>query len=143
MNFTKKFKWQMVLVALGASLVLTGKVQSQEIVNTEFDSPSVSVGRNFNSTAPMALNAVAADPQGVSSPVAGVAIRATNELGTLGAASFSFTAGPLLAIAILLAGCLIVRKVAAHRTNQSRRNWNSYANRNTTSTNRKDQIFQS
>ena len=88
MNFTKNFKWQMALVALGASLVLTGKVQSQEIVNTEFDTPSSSIGSNFNTTAPAAVNTAAADPQAVSSPVTGAAIRATNELGTLGTSEF-------------------------------------------------------
>jgi hypothetical protein len=143
MNFTKNFKWQMVLVALGASLVLTGKVQSQEIVNTDFDTPSSSVGSNFNTAAPAAVNTAAADPQAVSSPVTGAAIRATNEMGTLGPASFSLTAGPLLAIAILLAGCLIVRKVAAYRANQSKRSWNSFSNRNNTFTNRKPHVLNS
>jgi hypothetical protein len=143
MSFTKNFKWQLVLVALGASLVLTGRVQSQEIVNTEFDSPASSVGSNFNTTAPAAVNTAAADPQAVSSPVTAAAVRTTNDMGTLGAAGFSLTAGPLVAIAILLAGCLIVRRVAEYRANQARRNWNSYANRNNNLTNRKAQVLHS
>ncbi len=143
MSFTKNFKWQIVLVALGASLVLTAKVQSQEIVNTEFDSPASSVGSNFNTTAPAAAYTAAVDPQAVIPPVASEAIRATNEMGTLGAGSFSLTAGPLLAIAILLAVCLIIRKVAAYRENREKRNWNSYANRNNTLTNRKAQVLHS
>jgi hypothetical protein len=143
MSFTKNFKWQLVLVALGASLVLTGKVQSQEIVNTEFDSPASSVGSNFNTPAPAAVNTAAADPQAVSSPVAAAAVRTTNEMGTLSPASFSLTAGPLLAIAILLAGCLVVRKVAEYRANQAKRNWNSFANRSKNMTNRKAQVLHS
>jgi hypothetical protein len=143
MSFTKNFKWQLVLVALGASLVLTGRVQSQEIVNTEFDSPASSVGSNFNTTAPAAVNTAAADPQAVSSPVTAAAVRTTNDMGSLGAASFSLSAGPLLAMAIFLAGCLVVRRVAEYRANQARRNWNLYANRNNNLTNRKAQVLHS
>jgi hypothetical protein len=124
MNSTKNFKWQLVLVALGASLVLTGKVYSQEIENTNFDTPETSVGSNFNTASPAPANTAAANTQAVYTPAAGAAIRATNEMGELGASSFPLTAGPLLAIAIVGIGWLIVRKVSAGAPE----NWNDTRN---------------
>jgi hypothetical protein len=143
MNFTKNFKWQLVLVALGASLILTGKVYSQEIENTDFNAPAASVGSNFNTTAPAAVNTVAADPQQVYTPATGAAVRATNEMGELGASSFSLTAGPLLAIAIVALCCFIVKKVSTKRQNNRKTTWNSESARKTPIIPNKPQVLQS
>jgi hypothetical protein len=143
MNFTKDFKWQLVLVALGASLVLTSKAYSQEIENTDFNAPATSVGSNFNTTAPAAVNTAAAIPQQAYTPAAGAAIRMTNEMGELNASSFSLTVGPLLAVAIVALGSIIVKKVATKRQNNWKSNWNARSARKTPLINNKPQVLQS
>lgn len=125
MNFTKNFKWQMVLVALGAFLLFTGRAYSQEIVNTDFDTPAYSVGSNFNSPAPAAVNATEANPQAVYTPATALAISGANDVAQLNAASLPRESAPFVAIAILLAGCLIVKKVSSNRRNDRNRTWNS------------------
>lgn len=124
MNFTKNFKWQLALVALGASLVLTNKVCSQEIENTDFRSPDTSVGSNFNASAAAPVNTAAANPQQVYTPAAGTALQTTNEMSELDASSFSLTAGPLLAIVIVALGCILVKRVYGKRRNNWQTNWN-------------------
>jgi hypothetical protein len=111
MNFARKFKWQMILVALGASLVMTGKVYSQEIENTRFETPATSVGTGFNTPAPVAADSTAANPE----TTAAVAIQPANAMEGLSAESFPLTAGPLLAIAIIIVGGVIVRKISVSR----------------------------
>ena len=69
MNFSKNSKWQMVLAALGFSLVISARANSQEIVNTEFATPSTSVGSNFNSALPAPETNAAVAPQSVYTPV--------------------------------------------------------------------------
>jgi hypothetical protein len=137
MNFTKNFKWQMVLVALGACLLLTGRAYSQEIVNTEFETPTTSVGSNFNTPATDALNTTAVNPQAVYTPATAIAIRGTNDAEQLSAATLPRESAPIAAIAILLAGCLIVKKVSDNRRNDRNRNWNSPSPRLKAQTNSK------
>jgi|SRR5215469_5150974 len=141
MNFTKTFKWQLVLVALGASLVLTNRAYSQEIENTDFQAPAASVGSNFN--APTALNAASANSQQVYTPAAGAAIQATNEMGELGASSFSLTAGPLLAIVLVALGCILVKKVSAKRRNNGQTRSNAQNTRKTPLFTNKAQVLNS
>ena len=145
MNFSKNLKWQIVLVALGASLILTGKVYSQEIENTNFDTPSSSVASNFdtNTNAPAAVNTAAANPQEVYTPATGAAIRVTNEMGELGASSFPLMAGPLLAVAIVVLGFVIVKRVSANIRNERNARWNAHTARQTTLANRKPQALHS
>jgi len=142
MTFTKNFKWQMVLVALGASLILTGKVYSQEIDNTNFAVPASSSGDNFNTNtnAPAAVNTAAANPQEVYTPATGAAIRVTNEMGELGASSFPLMAGPLVAVAIIALGCFIVKKVSASMRNDRNTRWNAHTARQTPLVSRKPQV---
>jgi hypothetical protein len=123
MNFTKNFKWQMVLVAFGACLLFTGRAYSQEIVNTDFETSATSVGSNFNSPASADVNTTDANPQAVYTQAAAMAIRGTNDMDQLSAASLPRESAPFVAIAILAAGCLIVKKVSSNRRND--RNWNS------------------
>ncbi len=145
MTFTKNFRWQMVLVALGACLILSGKVYSQEIENTNFDSPASSVAGNFNTntTAPAALNTSVANPQEVYTPATGAAIRVTNEMGELGASSFPLMAGPLVAVGVIALGCIIVKKVSAKVRNDRGTRWNAHAARQTPLVNRKPQALHS
>ena len=145
MNFTKNFKWQMVLVALGASLILTGKVYSQEIENTNFDTSASSVSGNFNTntSASAAVNTATANPQEVYTPATGAAIRVTNEMGELGASSFPLMAGPLVAVAIIALGCVIVKKVSANMRNDRNARWNAHNARQTPLVNRKPQALHS
>lgn len=142
MNFTKNFKWQLVVLALGASLLLTGKVYSQEIENTNFDAPAGSVGANFNTNAP-AANTAAANPQAPSTPATGAAIRTTNEMEELSAPSFSLTAGPLLALAIIAIACLIIRKASPNNRNNWKNTWNEHSARKTPPANQKPQVLHS
>jgi hypothetical protein len=126
MNFTTNFKRQAVLVAVGASLFLamTGKVYSQEIVNTDFATPAISSGSNFNTPAPGAVNTAAANPQAVYTPAAALAIRGTNDMEQLSAATLPRESAPLVAIAIFLIACAIVKKVSDNRRNLRNNNWN-------------------
>src|SRR5215469_4973658 len=143
MNFTKTFKWQLVLVALGASLVLTSRAYSQEIENTDFQAPAASVGGNFNASASTPLNAAAANSQQVYTPAAGAAIQATNEMGELGTSSFSLTAGPLLAIVLVALGCILVKKVSAKRRNNGQTRSNAQNTRKTPLFTNKAQVLNS
>ena len=143
MNFARKFKWQMILVALGASLVMTGKVYSQEIENTRFDTPATSVGTGFNTPAPVVANSTAANPQTAMKPTAAIAIQPANAMDGLGAESFSLTAGPLLAIAIIIVGGVIARKISLSRRSARQNPWNANSVRNKALANRKPQVLQS
>ena len=121
MNFVKNFKGQLVLVALGASLLMSGKVYSQEISNTDFATPETSVGGNFNTPAPYD----AAKLQTAMAPTA-AAIQPATQLEGVGAESFSLTAGPLLAIGIIIIGGVVVKKLSANRRGvRTSRNANS------------------
>lgn len=126
MNFAKNFKWQLVLAALGFSLVLTARANSQEIVNTDFATPAASVGGNFNNAAPSDVNTTAAVvPQSVYTPANAISARANNDMQQLNAASLSLPreAGVLLSLAILLICCAAVWK--ANRREDTRKNWKS------------------
>jgi len=118
MNFTKNFKWQLVLVALSASLLMTGKVYSQEIENTNFETPATSVGSNFNTPAPMTTDS--------SSNLAGVAYATStaianaipvNEQTEANVTSAPVARGTLLALVILLVGYAMIRKASGNRWN--------------------------
>lgn len=141
MNFTRKFQWQMILVALGASLLMSGKVYSQEIENTRFETPANSVGAGFNTPAPVAANETTANPQTAMTPTAAMAIQPAQELDGLGTESLSLTAGPLLAIAIIIIGGVIARKISVSRRNARQNDGNAV--RNNALATRKPQVLQS
>ena len=130
MNFARNFKWQLVLVALGASLVLTARANSQEIVNTEFDTPSTSMGGNFNQPAPVAVTTADSNQQAVYTPGQAIMIRTTEELNELSTLSFLREGGLVLAIFILMVACAIVKKVITSRRNEWRSTWNPASPRN-------------
>lgn len=126
MNFAKNFKWQLVLAALGFSLVLTARANSQEIVNTDFATPASSVGGNFNNAAPADMNTAAAvTPQSVYTPADAISARANNDMQQLNAASLPLPreAGVLVSLAILLICCAAVWKASANRREDTRKTW--------------------
>lgn len=145
MSFTKNFKSQMILVAMGACLLLTGRAYSQEIVNTDFDTPAMSVGGNFNTSAPAAVNTAAANPQAVYTPAAALSINANNDMDQLSASTLPRESAPLLAIAILLVACAIVKKVSDNRRKERNSKWSSASPRTkaATSTNSKYYVLHS
>ena len=142
MNFTKSFKWQLVLVALGTSLMFTGKVYSQEIVNTEFPNAPASLGSNFNNPTAAAMYTAAIQQQTIPTP-ASAATQTSYQLNDLAAPEFALTFGPLLAIAILAIGWYVAAKVSANRRNNRKSNWKPYFTRNTSLPSRKPQILHS
>ena len=108
MNFVKNFKWQIVLVALGATLMMSGKAYSQEISNTVFSTPPTSASGNFNTPAPYAAANTAANSQTAMTPTPAMAIQPATQLEGVGAEGLSLTAGPLLAIGIIIVGGVVI-----------------------------------
>jgi hypothetical protein len=117
MNFAKTFKTQMILVALGASLVMTGKVYSQEIVNTDFDNPATSIGTNFNAPALATVNTPEAKLQLGSSELAPAAVAPANEPQEANVVGSTRPAAIMLAIAILLLAYAILRRISFNQRN--------------------------
>ncbi|HKM66769.1 MAG TPA: hypothetical protein VJX70_06340 [Candidatus Acidoferrum sp.] len=142
MNFTKNFKWQMVLVALGASLLMTGKAYSQEIDNTNFQAPVASVGSNFNTAAPATTNSLAT-PAVVAYAAAITPVAPVNEPTEASVTSAPMARGTLLAIAILLIGYAIVRKASLTSRNDRMNNWKSASTRTNSLSGRKPQVLHS
>ena len=137
MNFVKNLKWRLVLVALGASLVMSGKVYSQEISNTDFATPETSVGDNFNTPAPY-------DTANLQTAMARTtAIQPATQLEGVGAESFSLTAGPLLAIGIIIVGGVVVKKLSANRRGVQPPNWNANSANNNALSSSKPQALHS
>lgn len=129
MNFAKNFKWQVVLAlaALGFSLVLTAKVRAQEIVNTEFSTPSTSAGGNFNTTAPASENSNVVVSQSIYTPANALAIRVNNDVQQMSTLWLPREESMFVAAAILFVCCVcyaVAKKVSEHRRNQRRSNWN-------------------
>jgi len=127
MNFSKNIKWQVVLAALGFSLIMSARANSQEIVNTEFATPSTSVSGNFNTVSGPEVNAAAVAPQSAYTPANAISTRANNEMQQLNAASspsLPKDAGVFVAIAFVLLCCAVLRKVMANRYH-ARPSWNS------------------
>jgi len=143
MNFVKNFKWQIVLVALGAALMMSGKAYSQEISNTEFSTPPTSASGNFNTPAPYAAANTAANSQTAMTPTPAMAIQPATQLEGVGAEGLSLTAGPLLAIGIIIVGGVVVKKLSANRRGVQSPNWNANSANNNALQNRKPQALHS
>jgi len=144
MNFAKNIKWQLVLAALGFSLVLIPRANSQEIVNTDFSTPSASVSGNFNTAAPADSNTTAdVTSQSVYTPMSALSVTANSSVQRLHTPRFTSQAGMLIALAILAFCCAIVKKVSANRREDSRQTWNSYPARSQALANRHPQPIRS
>ena len=115
MNFAKNIKWQLVLAALGLSLVLIPRANSQEIVNTDFSTPSTSASGNFNTAAPADMNTTAAvTSQSEYTPVSALSVT-NNSMQRLNAPRVTRQAGLLIALVILAVCSAIMKKVSANR----------------------------
>ena len=121
MNFARNFKWQLVVAGLGLSLVLIPRANSQEIVNSDFSTPSTSVSGNFNTPAPADMNTTAAVTQSVYTPANAISARANNDMQQMNMPSESEW---FAALAILLAACAILRKSSSNRRGNLNSTWN-------------------
>ena len=124
MNFAKNIKWQLVLAGIGLSLVLIPRANSQEIVNSDFSTPSTSVGGNFNTPAPADMNTAAAVTPNLYTPANAISARANNDMQQLNAASMPRETEWFAALALLLAACAILRKVSSNRLGNLNSTWN-------------------
>ncbi|HKE08306.1 MAG TPA: hypothetical protein VKB48_10780 [Candidatus Acidoferrum sp.] len=124
MNFAKNFKWQLVVAALGFSLVLIPRANSQEIVNTDFSTPSTSVSGNFNTAAPADMNTTAAVTQSVYTPANAISSRANNQMQQMNAVNMPRETEWFAGLALLLIACAILRKVTSNRHGNVNSTWN-------------------
>jgi hypothetical protein len=124
MNFAKNFKWQLVLAALGFCLVLIPRANSQEIVNTDFSTPSTSVSGNFNTPAPANMNTTASVTQSVYTPANAISTRANNQIQQMNAVNLPRETEWLAGLALLLIASAILRKVTSNRQGTVNSTWN-------------------
>jgi len=144
MNFAKNIKWQLVLAALGLSLVLIPRASSQEIVNTDFSTPSTSVSGNFNTPAPADMNTRAVvTPQSVYTPANALSARANNDMQQLNALSVPRETALFMAFAILMICYAVVKKITTNRREDARNTWNYSPVRSRTLPSRKRQPIHS
>jgi hypothetical protein len=127
MNFRKNFKRQMVLVALGASLVVTGRAYSQEIENTNFENPATSVGGNFNTPVPAQTAAIAPETNSavVYTSTTPIGIQKAAELESVSLPSVPNSIGMVLTLSVLLLGVIVLWRSAGNRRNARMNTWNS------------------
>jgi hypothetical protein len=144
MNFTKNIKWQFVLAAFGASLLMTSAIRAQEITNTDFETPATSVGSNFNTPSAAAANAVANDTRASNTAVSQASILPANQQEEAGMASFPRTLGSLIALGVLLIACgMLWKNAAGNRRNDTLKIHNSLSMRKNPLPNRKAQALHS
>lgn len=136
MNFTKNFKWQLVLAALGVSLLMTSAIRAQEITNTDFESPATSVSGNFNTPSAAAANAAVNNAQ-TDTAVSQASILPADQQEEAGLANFPRALGSLIALGVLLIACGILWKNAANRQNDILKTHNSLSMRKNPLPNRK------
>jgi hypothetical protein len=139
MNFTKNIKWQLVLAALGVSLLMTSAARAQEIDNANFDSPTTSVGANFNTPSAAAADQVVNQTAFAYAPVSEASIMPVNQQEEPGAASGPRTLGTILAIGVLLIACGLLWKSAGNRRGDTLKTHNSLSMRKTPLSTRKAQ----
>jgi hypothetical protein len=115
MNFTKNIKWQLALAALGVSLFMTGAARAQEIYNTDFPTPTTSVGENFNTPTAAAANTAVNNAQVQYQEVSRASIKPANQSEQASLAGFPRSLGSLIAIGVALIACGIVWKNGGNR----------------------------
>ena len=143
MNFTKIIKWQLALAALGVSLFVANAVRAQEIDNTNFESPAMSVGSNFNTPSAAAVNAAANNAQVEYATVSEASILPVNEQVEASVPSVPRTLGTIVAIGVLLIACGLLWKSAGNRRNDTLKTHNSLSMRKNSLPNRKAQPLHS
>jgi len=143
MNFTKNIKWQLALAALGVSLFVANAVRAQEIDNTNFESPAMSVGSNFNTPSAAAVNAAANNAQVEYATVSEASILPVNEQVEASVPTVPRTLGTIVAIGVLLIACGLLWKSAGNRRNDTLKTHNSLSMRKNSLPNRKAQPLHS
>jgi len=139
MNFTKNIKWQLVLAALGVSLFMTNAVRAQEIDNTTFEAPAMSVGSNFNTPSAAAANTAVNNAQFEYAAISQASILPASQQEESSTGRVPRTLGSLIAIGVLLIGCGILWKNAGERQNDTLKTHNSLSMRKNSLPSRKAQ----
>ena len=137
MNFTKNIKWQLLLAALGVSLLMTCAIRAQEITNTDFEAPATSVSGNFNTPSAAAANVAVNNAQAESTAVSQASILPADQQEEAGLANFPRALGSLIALGVLLIACGILWKNAGNRQNDTLKTHNSLSMRKNPLPNRK------
>src|SRR5258707_8322703 len=145
MNFTKNIKWQLVLAAMGVSLLMTNAVRAQEIDNANFESPAISVGSNFNTPSAAAANTAVSNAQVEYAAVSEASILPANqqEQEEVSVGSFPRTLGSVIALGVLLIACGLLWKSAGNQGNDTLKTHNSLSMRKNPLSNRKAQALHS
>ena len=143
MNFTKNIKWQLVLAAMGVSLLMTNAVRAQEIDNANFESPAISVGSNFNTPSAAAANTAVNNAQVEYAAVSEASILPANQQEEASVGSFPRTLGSLIALGVLMIACGLLWKSAGNRGNDTLKTHNSLSMRKNPLSNRKAQALHS
>ena len=143
MNFTKNIMWQLVLAAMGVSLLMTNAVRAQEIDNANFESPAISVGSNFNTTSAAAANTAVNNAQVEYAAVSEASILPANQQEEVSVGSLPRTLGSLIALGVLMIACGLLWKSAGNRGNDTLKTHNSLSMRKNPLSNRKAQALHS
>ena len=143
MNFTKNIKWQLVLAAMGVSLLMTNAVRAQEIDNANFESPAISVGSNFNTPSAAAANTAVSNAQAEYAAVSEASILPANQQEEVSVGSLPRTLGSTIALGVLLIACGLLWKSAGNRGNDTLKTHNSLSMRKNPLSNRKAQALHS
>jgi hypothetical protein len=143
MNFTKNIKWQLVLAAMGVSLLMTNAVRAQEIDNANFESPAISVGSNFNTPSAAAANTAVSNAQAEYAAVSEASILPANQQEEVSVGSLPRTLGSMIALGVLLIACGLLWKSAGNRGNDTLKTHNSLSMRKNPLSNRKAQALHS
>jgi len=143
MNFTKNIKWQLVLAAMGVSLLMTNAVRAQEIDNANFESPAISVGSNFNTPSTAAANTAVSNAQVEYAAVSEASILPANQQEEVSVGSLPRTLGSMIALGVLLIACGLLWKSAGNRGNDTLKTHNSLSMRKNPLSNRKAQALHS
>jgi hypothetical protein len=143
MKFTKNIRWQLILAALGFSLLMTSAARAQEIDNTDFATPATSVGANFNTPYAAAANTAVNNAQITSAAVSEASILPANQQEEASVGSLPRTLGSLIALGVLLIACGMLWKNAGNRRNDTLKTHNSLSMRKNSLPNRKAQALHS
>ena len=143
MKFTKNIRWQLILAALGFSLLMMSAARAQEIDNTDFATPATSVGANFNTPYAAAANTAVNNAQITSAAVSEASILPANQQDEVSVASYPRTLGSLIALGVLLIACGMLWKNAGNRRNDTLKTHNSLSMRKNSLPNRKAQALHS
>ena len=143
MNFTKNIKWQLVLAAMGVSLLMTNAVRAQEIDNANFESPAISVGSNFNTPSAAAANTAVNNAQVEYAAVSEASILPANQQEEVSVGSLPRTLGSMIALGVLLIACGLLWKSASNRGNDTLKTHNSLSMRKNPLSSRKAQALHS